>query len=238
MSIESLTSNIEEQIKYYRPSEEVAKVLDKTVFVPVIGPFAVGKTVCIQQTIKTDQDFGYVQGFTTREMRPDEEPDIYRFLPHSEDSLKNILRSIYYGELVQVSVHPSTGHLYGSETSDYTKPYSMLDTLANAMDSLEKLPFGGIRPVGLVATKQTWWKRLRERATIIPRTEIEKRFTEAIASLEWMLEKDDLSFVNTAAPLEKVSAEVAAVAKGKLEPDARNRKVGEDLLRSIKIRTA
>lgn len=63
-------------------------------------------------------------------------------MPHTEDSIQEILGKATAGELVQGMVHPTTRYVYGSELCDYgSGGAALLDIVPKAIEPIEKLPF-------------------------------------------------------------------------------------------------
>lgn len=232
--LEHLTYLIEQEVQTYVPAREVVDKLSGTTIVPIIGPFAVGKTTCIDAVESRHDLFGRSQSFTTRDLLPNEAPDTYRFLPNNKATLEGILKSIRLGELVQVAVHPTTKKIYGSDLRDYTNPYTMLDTLSTSMVDIERTGFGDVKPLALVAPELEWQARFRERSARITKSDLAKRLTEATTSLNWSLDpgQDFPWVVNADNRLNEAARDIVDITLGKKSPDKSNRRV-EELLRFV-----
>lgn len=190
-SIEHLVDRIDQAARDYQPGQHVLDSLRQVTMTAVIGPSAIGKNTIMNAAASFDSDFACVTGFTTRSRRPNEPEDTYRFLEHSADVLESILAQIENQELVQVTVHPTTGNVYGSALIDYAKPYMMLDTLPNAIQNLEALPFKALRKVVITAEPTTWAKRRQARDMDGPPEAAALRLHEGIANLRWSIEQGD-----------------------------------------------
>ncbi|HUD06088.1 MAG TPA: hypothetical protein VMR18_04220 [Candidatus Saccharimonadales bacterium] len=238
MSVEKLVETIADEAKNYPLSDEVRQVLGDTVLVSTIGPFLTGKTTAMLQAEKKASDFSIVHGFTTRPGRPWEPDDVYRLLPHTEESLEGILDSLRDGQLVQIAVHPSTGYVYGSDARDYKNRYSMLATLASVMEGLRSIPFGGVKEIAMATLPPDWWGRVNEFAKVVGAEEIRKRLSEGIFSLEWSLDQDDKIpwVINDNGHLDEAVDNIIGIARGEQGANPHNRWVGEVLLKSIKER--
>lgn len=184
--------------------------------------------------ISLDNDFGRVQGFTTRPPRMGEKSSEYRFLSHKESTIKSILDMTEAGKLVQYAVHPTTGYIYGSDLSDYGHPYTMLDTLASAVPMLRALPFGSIREITVVTEPQELIERIGRRATT--QDEYFKRIDEGRQSLEWSLSQDEMMWICTPHGIEhRIGEEIIGLVRGTRDPNPQNRKIGEKLLQELDL---
>lgn len=212
--LDPLVREIDLQSQDYQPSPEAAEVLGQTTFVPIIGPFAVGKTTLMNAVEQKDERFGRVVSFTTRPQRTGEYIGTYHFLPHNAPTLTKLQGLFGSSNLVEMVVHEQTSYVYGSDTSTYTKPYSMLDTLSSVAEHLSSLPFKEVKLIGLVAPPRDWWSRIAERQETAESRK--QRCAEAITSLEWLLDHgDDISWVlNPNDGLEAATAELIAAAQG------------------------
>jgi guanylate kinase len=228
---------IKEREPSYTPGLHVTEELRKVTMVPLIGPFAVGKSVCMAKILEQEPDFGRVQSFTTRSRRNGEAEDEYRFLPDGEVTLDWIAEEIKRRDLVQYAVHPTTGNIYGSDLRDYAKPYSMLDALYSAVEGLRRLPFKDMKEITMVAEPNEWVARSKERLGQISTNEANKRLRESILSLEWSLEQgDSISWVcNRTNQLPETCQEVVEIVRGSIEKKSANRVVGEALLERLRI---
>src|SRR5688572_17109905 len=112
--IEKILEAIRAAEKTYRPSQEVTDSLRDKTLVMLVGPVAIGKSFIIDQLTSHQPEFKQVSVFTTRDARPDDNPDLFRIRPHTEASLTEILDQIKQGKLVQYTIHPTTGRIYGT----------------------------------------------------------------------------------------------------------------------------
>ena len=220
----------------YYPSEEVCDALSEVVMVPIIGPLAVGKSTCMGRIITIDpKSFGRVQSFTTRPMREGEPEHEYRWHDGSPEGLADILEAVEEGELVQYAIHPTTDVVYGSDLSDFSRPYNMLDTLPLAVAPLRRLPFRDMTEITLVMLPRQWQLGLGFRSSQVGGEEMKKRLEEGRRSLIWSLAQGgDMKWVNNVYnQIGKTAQEVRGLALGEREPDPRSRDVGEQLLKYI-----
>lgn len=170
----------------YAPNASVSEQLQKKNLVMFVGPAAVGKSYLMNKIVDQDIDFGRVSVFTTREARDDDEPGMFRNIPHDDTNVSALLDKIQRGEVVQYAVHPTSGRIYGSEITDYSKPFNMLATLSGIVNSLRQLPFETTHVIGLAVDPDIWLQRLNGRP--MDPDERVKRLNEAVVSLQWLLD--------------------------------------------------
>jgi hypothetical protein len=192
--------------KEYRPKEEVTSVLREKSMVMFVGPAATGKTYIMNKLAELDPRFQRVPVFTTREARPDDDPGMFRFVPHEDNYIAAILDNIDARDIVQYAIHPTSGRIYGSEMHDYPGEYNMLAMLSGAVKQMEQLPFRQTYIIGLVTPGELWKSRFIKRYPVASE-EKEKRRKEAIGSLEWLL--DNNSRVIWASNQEAGAAQIA-----------------------------
>lgn len=170
----------------YAPNAAISAQLQEKNLVMFVGPAAVGKSYLMNKIVDHDIDFGRVSVFTTRDARDDDEPGMFRYIPHDDANVTALLGKIQRGEVVQYAVHPTSGRIYGSEITDYAKPFNMLATLSGIVDSLRQLPFETTHVIGLAVDPDIWLQRFNSR----PMTPDDraKRLSEALVSLQWLLD--------------------------------------------------
>ena len=219
----------------YSPSDEVAERLRSITLAAFIGPAAVGKTTCIEQVAQLDDQFGRVRPFATRPRRPGESDNEYRFLDQADPYLSRIARMaiIRKGGLVQYGVHPTTGHVYGSEISDYDHPYMMLPVQSHNIETIRRLPFNKMVELAIVTEPEEWVRRLHERG--LDPHESRKRALEGKQSLEWSLDQgEDITWVCTPTGIKpETTLEIRDLIKGTRKPNYLNRQIGQNLLKEI-----
>ena len=177
----------------YRPNAEVAAALGEKNLVMFVGPAAVGKSYLQNRIVDRDIDCGRVSVFTTREAREDDEPGMFRCIPHDDEHVVPLLDKIERGEVVQYAVHPTSGRLYGSELSDYGKQFNLLATLSGIVNNLRQLPFQTTTVIGLAVEPDIWLRRFYDRP--MSDDERQKRLGEAVVSLQWLLDPAHLQEV-------------------------------------------
>ena len=177
----------------YMPNAHITSHLQGKNILMFVAPAATGKTFIMNQVAALDSRFTRVPVFTTRESREDDDPGMFRILPHDEEHIESILGKIETGDIVQYVVHPS-GRLYGSELQDYPSDYNMLATLSDVVPQLSGLPFKQARVMGIVTDVNTWESWLAAR---FPEghPQREQRIREAIHCLEWLLARDPSTLI-------------------------------------------
>lgn len=176
----------------YQPSTTAAEAIGDKNLIAFIGAFAVGKTTLIEAVAASNPDYTEVISFTTRPSRG--EGDRYRFIDYSDTSLEMLALQAQEGRLVNFTVHPTTGYVYGTEPSDYKSRNCMLATTAKSFETDKLLPFATVKPVVVVAEPHAWLRRIDARAASIK--ERQARVDEARQSLEWSLNTDGVLFID------------------------------------------
>lgn len=152
-----------------------------------VAPSCVGKSTLMNSLSAQDARFSRISGFTTRPPRPDDEPEMYRYLTHDETGLRSILDLENNGTLVQLAHHPVTGHYYGTQQSDYKTEFCSKDVFSGAVEVFRDLPARQSYTFGLVCDPTIWKERLIARYKTPDNPEIQKRLKEAIGSLNWIV---------------------------------------------------
>lgn len=219
MSATKITNTLKELEKAYHPNESIAAELGKRSLVMVVGPAGVGKSAIISHIAERDARFAQVRGITTRPPRPDDEPNAYRYIPHTEPYLQTWLISVLQRELVQYAVHPTTKRLYGSELADFPGTYNCNDTMASGVDLMRRLPFASQHTYSIVTSPNNWLARFHARYT--PESaEYYERLAEASISLEWSLNDPETIWVrNNDGELGGACDNVIAYTTGEKQPD-------------------
>lgn len=239
-----LSSSIQKQLgeaansqSSYTPNGQVGKELRTKRLIMLVGPAATGKSYLMNRIAERDTDFSRVSVFTTREARDDDEPGMFRCLPHDDKHVAELLETIKLGNAVQYAIHPTSGRIYGSVLADYPKTYNMLATLSGIVNHLRELPFAHTYVVGLVCDPDIWLKRFYERYPE-PSEERTKRLQEAVVSLEWLLNPQNQSSIIWA-DATKVGAEdaiqsVINAVKYNTHDSSVAKKVAERMLERVK----
>lgn len=176
----------------YTPNQAVSESLHCKYLIAFIGAFAVGKTTLIQEIDRRHEAYSEVISFTTRPPRGHD--DRYRFIDHTDTNLIDLSAKAARGELVNFSIHPTTGHIYGTEAGDYRTDRCMLAVTAKSFETDKNLAFAKVVPIVVIADESAWLARIRERST--SGQEFSARLAEARLSLTWSLERDDVYFAD------------------------------------------
>lgn len=169
----------------YLPNERVLDHIAGRRLVLFVGPSAIGKSTLINEITNQDEEFAHVSGFTTREPRIDDEPNLYRYV--SKAQVRDLIAN---RELVQYAIHPATDDIYGTELHDYPALFNMKDSLSGAVRSFRKLPFQRAWTISITAPPEAWraWFVARYPS---PSDDAENRIHEARQSIEWSLAQND-----------------------------------------------
>ena len=173
----------------YTLSPENAALLQEKTLVMLVSPVAVGKSYAISRLIQADEEFKPVAVITTREARQDDDPALFRTVPHDDVHVGQILGAIKNGEMVNYTVHPTSGRIYGTFPSDYPGTFNVLPTLSGAVEQLRSAPFKRSVVISLSTDPETWKHRLNLRYPEASE-ERSKCLKEAVVSLKWMLHPD------------------------------------------------
>lgn len=231
-----LTETLGAMSAQYETSDTVKHVLQQKELVPLIGPFAVGKTALMRAAENLDRKFGRVRSFTTRPRRAGEEDDAYDFLPHSDATLQRIHAQATQRELVQFIVHPTTGNVYGSTVDSYRTTYSMLDTMPSSLPGLLSLPFREIKKVVVAVPPDVWEQRMAERLRDGDASDIRKRLAEGVANITWSLDQgNDLAWIiNGARDIKATARDLIRTVKDGRKPDKSARATAAQLLARLR----
>lgn len=231
-----LVNHLDQLSRTYEASPATLDVLREKTMVPLLGPFAVGKTTLMDEAVHMYSDtFHRVRSFTTRKPRSGESLETYTFLEHSEATLQEIQEKAEERKLVQLMVHPTTGMVYGSTPNDYgTTPNVMLDIVPKALPPIEALPFERLEKVEVVAAPRLWRGRMEQRLIDNDPVDIANRLEEADDNLRWALEQgDDVTWLDNTAPVQESAAFLKEIVDGEYHRSLDARFVGEALLREI-----
>ncbi|MGH7236931.1 MAG: hypothetical protein ACREGF_00155 [Candidatus Saccharimonadales bacterium] len=121
--------------------------------------------------------------------------------------------------MVQYTVHPTTGFVYGSEPGDYRAKYNLLATISDSVAPLRKLPFKQFNQIAVVCEPEEWQKRFDSRSAEMDKADIGKRLHEAGQSLAWSLGQEKIHWVvNTQDRLSDAAQDIIEIARQNSEP--------------------
>jgi len=221
-------------LRDYSPSEKVRAEIGRKSIVMFSGPFAIGKTTLMQSIEEIDDNFSRTRSFTTRPCRSLSEQENYRFMPHTEDSIQEILGKAVVGELVQGMVHPTTRYVYGSELCDYGGGgAALLDVVPKAIEPIEKLPFRESRIIEVVTSPDIWQARVVSRGDQHDDADRFARVKEAKHNLEWALNRRDVLWVDNSGAVQDAINAVLETIDGNDTASQRAIVLGEVLLRQV-----
>lgn len=221
-------------LRDYSPSEKVRAEIGRKSIVMFSGPFAIGKTTLMQSIEEIDDNFSRTRSFTTRPCRSLSEQENYRFMPHTEDSIQEILGKAVVGELVQGMVHPTTRYVYGSELCDYGGGgAALLDVVPKAIEPIEKLPFRESRIIEVVTSPDIWQARVVSRGDQHDDADRFARVKEAKHNLEWALNRRDVLWVDNSGAVQDAINAVLETIDGNDTDSQRAIVLGEVLLRQV-----
>jgi hypothetical protein len=183
-----------EQEKLYRPSENLQRELGVRSLVMVVAPAAMGKSYVMRLASEIDPQFGRSSIVSTRDLRDDDEPALFRLLPHDDENISDLLDRVDSHEMVQYAIHPTEGTFYGTELEDYPFKHNMLATLSTAVDQLQHVGFGNTTLIGLVSPPGDWLERFDARYGYNHPKRL-RRLKEAHGSFTDLLKRDDVHWI-------------------------------------------
>lgn len=178
----------------YRPNAEVSEQLKQKHIVMFVGPAGCGKSYLMQRIDDMDSESMRVVDITSRPPRSDDIPGSIQYIPHDDDNISAMLGKIERGELVQWSVHPTTGYFYATTIEAYKSANNMLEVLSSMVTYMRTLPFRRATVIGVATDPQEWETWFNTRFPV-GSEERHKRLQEAIMSLEWLTDATHGSLV-------------------------------------------
>lgn len=217
----------------YTPQPSIQDRLHNKSLIMLVGPAAVGKSFVMNYIVAHAPEFRRVPVLTTREARPDDEPGMFRYQPHTDSTLHTILDQIEARELVEYVIHPTSGRLYGTTIEDFPGEYNLLATLSDIVDYFRRLPFKQTYVIGLTTDLGTWqqWFEARYPHSSDERS---KRLHEALLSLTWLLASERQSYItwvkNSPDTSEKAAQTIMTLVKqGDIHSDPRAQQAAHDM---------
>lgn len=215
----STIQEIDRLAKTYRPNKRIVDALHDKALIGLFGPFSVGKSAIISATVSSSRGFATVETFTTRPLRGTNTDTGRRHIEHTEAELQLLMARMHEGELVQITVHPSTGHIYGTDLASYPAHYNLLDILPSSLSGFERLPFRQFHKYYVVTPLEQWSSRIQAGLQSRYANELNNRYMEAIQNLEWGLcHQSELQWlVNEDGRLDTVAKQVIVHAEQKAD---------------------
>jgi hypothetical protein len=152
----------------------------------LVGATCEGKSTIMHAAAQQDPRFGLAGTFTTRPPRESDGPH-YTYYEYSDAGLRPLLAKAKAGELVQYAVNFNL-QVYGTELSDYTHTYNLLDVFSSAVPKFRELGFGGQHLATVVSQPDVWLRRFDERFPLGHEQRAFRR-NEAIESFGWSLKQ-------------------------------------------------
>ncbi|HET7301926.1 MAG TPA: hypothetical protein VFI74_01190 [Candidatus Saccharimonadales bacterium] len=236
MSNTELLHTISVAAERYRPSEQAQQALTGKVFVPLIGPFATGKSTLAKAVAALDPEFCHVASFKTRPPRQDEPPRGPHFIdPNDTSALQKLHQDVQNGQLINLFTHPETNNLYGTRPGAFMTAYCMLETMPGAIDHFRDLPFDAVRPVVVICEPEEWVSRVGARyaGQFEQYAEVRKRLDEGMQNIHHCLNDPSMLWINNSYGVESAAQELVAIARSGHTPDPHNRSIGETLLHTM-----
>lgn len=178
----------------YRPNANVTEQIKQKHIVMFVGPAGCGKSFLMQQIDAMDPDSTRVVDITSRPPRADDTPEAMVYISHDDANITDMLGRVERGELVQWSVHPTTGYFYATTIEAYKSENNTLEVLSSMVTYMRTLPFRRTTVIG-VATDPTQWEAWFNARFPSGSDERHKRLQEAIMSLEWLTDATHGSLV-------------------------------------------
>ena len=209
----------------YVPNSAIESSLRSKNLVIFVGPAKVGKSSLMNKITEKYADFSRISGFTTRDPRSDDEPNMYRYFANSSESFGQLLQKAKAGELVQFALHPTTGNVYGTELVDYHGTYNCKDVLGHAVTSFRALPCAANYTFSIVCEPDQWLKRLSSSYDDESDEDLKKRIAEAKINLIWSLQDENTIWVdNSDGQLGSAEKLIHIYCKHEILPDKNTQK--------------
>ncbi len=170
----------EKQQDEYRPRPDIRERLGDISITLLIGPTAIGKSHLIKKILELDSQFSESGTITNR---PGRETDPNNYITNVP--LETMLNRIEKQDFVQYGV-VLPEKIYATDLDSYPSSHILLPALASSVDNFKKYGFKKVTPIGVLTSGEEWQERLKERRGS---GDYENRLREAIASIQWLLQK-------------------------------------------------
>ena len=192
---EHVITELEARQPDYHCNERIAAQLHGKNLLIFVAPASVGKSTLMNALENADEQFSRIGGVVSREARSDDEPGLYRYIPHTSEGLQAFLSKVKAGEVVQYVVHPTKKHVYATEIEDYAGQINMKDVIGQGVAGFRELPVVASYTCSLVCEPGQWRSRLLQRYRPDD-PELQKRDSEARMNLMWSLQDKETVFID------------------------------------------
>lgn len=234
-SHESVLTTIRAAAPEYTPADSTRQLFRDKCFVPLIGPFATGKSSIASAAADLSPNFCHVTSFKTRQPRPGEPASGPHFVdPTNLAAVQRLQRDVEAGRLVNIAIHPTTGDVYGTRPEAFNGEYCLLETMPSFVKDFSLCNFRNIVPVTVVTEPEEWFMRISDRYADrrSNRTnELRARLDEGISNLtDSLADPASIWLNNTARTVESAAEELIAITSLDYRPPDANRRIGQALL--------
>ncbi len=193
----------------YRPSNIIRQQLADKELTMVVGAAGEGKSTVLAKVVTLDERFAVAGSFTTRDPRPDDPVNNYKYYPNTEEGITQLFSLIGHREAVQFAVHPASKHLYGSTLENYPKQYNVRDTMAATVAGFRQYGFKATHTVTIITEPAAWLERFTARFPLGHPQRAGRR-DEAIVSFKWSLAQigDSHTFIENVAGKPEIAAQI------------------------------
>ena len=220
-----------EQAKYRPHAATRAKLAEKTL-VMLVSATCMGKSTIMRELADEIPTVGTI---TTRPARQDDAHDRYEYFEHSDTGLAPLLHDIETGKLVQYTVNPHSGFIYGSRVEDYPGEINIGDYFSTVVDDFKDYGFKRTIPISVITDPASWLRRFEARFPA-GYPDRQARLREAVESLEWSLSRADTQWViNHNGASQVAAASVKTIIQGETaQNQAEAKELALQCIRQIK----
>ncbi|HSX43594.1 MAG TPA: hypothetical protein VLF59_05945 [Candidatus Saccharimonadales bacterium] len=170
----------------YRPEPSVTEHISDKDIVMVVGVSGAGKNTVMQAASELDPRFRVAGNLTNRSPRPDDDPAVYRYYPHTDAGVHQLMERIHRSELVQYAVNDHSGQIYGSDANCYQAEFNLKDVFSSAVEDFRRIGFRQARAITLV-TRAAIWQPWFDTRFPLGHKDRPARQAHAVESLTWSL---------------------------------------------------
>lgn len=194
-TLEQVIAELDDRQSHYKCNTDIAAQLSKKRLVLFVSPASGGKSTLMNALQSDNAQFSRIGGIVSREVRSDDEPELYRYISHTAEGLSDFLVKVIAGEPVQYVVHPTKKHIYATEIQDYYGDINMKDVIGQGVAGFRGLPVKATHTFSLVCDPNEWRARLLQRYKSGD-PELIKRDKEAYMNLSWSLQDSETIFID------------------------------------------